>query len=129
MSVSSPARVREQRVLAPLRHVAVVIAVVHGLRGVVGGEVVRRRVLSGTGAAPLAQRLLGAVRAVDVVSDHAGLAGLGHGHVEDAGVVLRSGEVLRPARRRSDLVCARLGGVVIGDGGDVGDSGLEAAAS
>lgn len=94
----SPARIREQRVLAPLRHVAVV-AVVHGLRSVVGGQVVGRGVLGGAGAAPLAQRLLCAVWAVDVVADDARLAC----HVEDPGVVLGPWEVLG-----ADLLCSRL---------------------
>lgn len=66
------------------------VAVVHGLCGVVGGQVVWRRVLGGAWAAPLAQRLLRAVRAVEVVADDAGLAG----HVEDRGVVLGPGQVL-----------------------------------
>lgn len=65
-----------------------VIAVMHGLRGVVGGQVVRGGILGGPGAAPLAQGLLRTVRAVDVVADHPRLPGLGHGHVEDPGVVL-----------------------------------------
>lgn len=113
----SPARIREQRVLAPLRHIAVV-AVVHGLRGVVGGQVVGWGVLGGAGAAPLAQWLLGAIRAVDVVADDPRLAC----HVEDPGVVLGPGEVLG-----GDLVRSRLRGVVVGDSGHVGDSGLEAS--
>lgn len=107
-----------------------VIAVVNSLCGVVGGQVVRRRgVLGRTGPTPLTQRLLGAVRAVDVVADHSRFAGGGHGHVEDPGVVLRAREVLRAAGGRAHLVRALLGRVVVGNGGDVGDSGLEAAAS
>lgn len=86
-----------------------VIAVVHSLRGVVSGQVVRRGVLGRTGAAPLAQGLLGAVRAVDVVADDARLAGLGHGHVQDPRVVLGGREVLGAARRgRAHLVRAGL---------------------
>ncbi|TNN69005.1 hypothetical protein EYF80_020708 [Liparis tanakae] len=141
-AAAAPAKVRvgEQRVLAPLGHVAVVIAVVvHGLRGVVGGQVMRRRVLRRAGAAPLGEGLLGAVRAVDVVADHARLAGLGRAHVEGPAVVLGPGEGLGAARRRAArrgaarrrarLVGAGLRRVVVGDGGDVGDAGLEAAAS
>lgn len=83
-ATSSPARVREQRVLAPLGHVAVVIAVmVHSLSGVVGGQVVGRWVLGGARPAPLAQRLLSTVWAVDVVANYSWLGGRGHGHVED----------------------------------------------
>ena len=105
-----------------------VIAVVHSLRGVVGGQVVRRWVLSGAGAAPLAQGLLGAVGAVDVVANDPGLARLGHGHVEDPlGVVLGGREGLGPAGGGPDLLCAGLCRVVIGDGGDIRDPGLEAA--
>lgn len=114
-AVRSPARVREQRVLTPLRHVAMVITMVHGLCGVVGGQVVGRRVLGSARPAPLSQWLLGSVRAIDVVTDNAWLGGRGHGHVKDAIVVLRPRmEVLR-----------ELQGVVIGYGRHVGDSGLE----
>lgn len=89
----SPAGVREQRVLAPVGHVAMVIAVMHSLCGVVSGQVVRGGVLGGAGAAPLAQGLLGAVGAVDVVADHPGLPRRGHAHVEHPRVVLGGGEV------------------------------------
>lgn len=85
-----------------------VIAVVHGLRGVVGGQVMRGGVLGRTGAAPLGEGLLGAVRAVNVVADHPRLAGLGHGHVEDPGVVLGAGEGLGAASRRARLMRAGL---------------------
>lgn len=85
-----------------------VIAVVHSLRGVVSGQVVRRGILGGTGAAPLAQGLLGAVWAVDVVADHPRLAGLSHGHVEDPGVVLGAREVLGATRGRANLVSTGL---------------------
>ena len=108
LKIPSPAGVREQRVLAPLGHIAMVITVVHSLRGVVSGQVVRRGVLGRTGSAPLAQGLLGAVRAVDVVADHARLASLGHGHVQDPGVVLWGREVLGAARGRAHLMCAGL---------------------
>lgn len=81
-----------------------VIAVVHSLCGVVSGQMVRRGVLGGTGAAPLAQRLLGAVGAVDVVADDPWLAGLGHGHVEDPCVVLRAREVLGTTGGRARLM-------------------------
>lgn len=102
LKVPSPAGIREQRVLAPLGHVAMVIAVVHSLRGVVSSQVVRRWVLGGTGVAPLAQGLLSAIWAVDVVADHPWLACLGHSHVEDPGVVLRA------ARGRANLMCTGL---------------------
>lgn len=92
---------------------------VHGLRGVVGAQVVGWWVLGGARPAPLSQRLLGSVRAVDVVADDAGLGGRGHAHVQDAAVVLRRRvEVLR-----------ELQGVVLGNGRHVGDPGLEAAQS
>lgn len=96
-----------------------VIAVVHGLCGVVGGQVVGRWVLGGARPTPLSQRLLGSVRAVDMVADDAGLGGRGHGHVKDATVVLRPRmEVLRELQR-----------VVVGHGRHVRDSGLEATRS
>lgn len=85
-----------------------VIAVVHSLRGVVSSQVVRRRILCRTGAAPLAQRLLCAVRAVDVVADHSRFASLGHGHIENPSVVLGTREVLGGAVWKSSLVCAGL---------------------
>lgn len=94
--------------MAPLSHVAMVIAVVNSLRGVVSGQVVRGWVLGRTGAAPLTQRLLGAVGAVDVVADDPWFASLGHCHVEDTGVVLRAGEVLRATGGRADLMRTRL---------------------
>lgn len=106
-----------------------VIAVVHSLRGVVSGQVVRRGILSGTRATPLAQRLLSAVGAVDVVAYHPWLAGLAHGHVEDPSVVLRAGEMLGTARRRANVMCTGLRRVMIGNGCNIRDSGLKAAAS
>lgn len=129
VSASSPAGVGEQRVLAPLGHVAVVIAVVHGLGGVVRRQVVvvvvgRRlvrvvRVLGRRLAAPLAQRLLGAVGCVDVVSDAAGFSA----HVEDAAVVLGA------AVGQAQVVgLTGFDRVLIWNGGHVRDSGLEAVA-
>lgn len=107
-----------------------VIAMVHSLRGVVSGQVMRRGgVLGRAGPAPLAEGLLGGVGAVDVVADHPRLAGLGHGHVEDPAVVLGGGVGLRAAGRRADLMRARLRRVMVGDSGDIGDSGLKAAPS
>lgn len=127
-TIPSPARVREQWVLAPLGHVAMVIAVVHSLRGVVSGQVVRRGILSRSRATPLAQRLLGAVGAVDVVAYNPWLAGLRHGHVEDPCVVLRAGEMLGAACGRANLMRAALRGLVW-NSCHIGDSGLKAAAS
>lgn len=96
-----------------------VITMVHGLCGVVGGQVVGRWVLGSARPAPLSQWLLGSVRAIDMVTDDAWLGGRGHGHVKDAIVVLRPRmEVLR-----------ELQGVVIGYGRHVRDSGLEATRS
>lgn len=128
VSASSPAGVGEQRVLAPLGHVAVVIAVVHGLGGVVRRQVVvvvvvvgrrLRRVLGRRLAAPLAQRLLGAVGCVDVVSDDAGFSA----HVEDAAVVLGA------AVGQAQVVgLTGFDRVLIWNGGHVRDSGLEAVA-
>lgn len=106
-----------------------VIAMVHSLRGVVSGQVVRRGVLSGTRPTPLAQRLLSTVGAVDGVAYYPWLARLGHGHVEDPSVVLRAGEMLGAARGSSNLMRTGLRRVVIGNGCNVRDSGLKAAAS
>lgn len=96
------------------------IAVVHGLSGVVRSKVVRWRVLGRARAAPLTQWLLGAIRAVDGVSDDTRFAG--RGHVEDVVVVLGPRKVLG-----ADVVRTLLRGVVLGDSGHVGDSGLEAS--
>lgn len=69
----------------------------------------RRGVLGWSGAAPLAQRLLCTVGAVNVVSDHPWLAGLGHGHVKDPGVILGAWEVvLGGAVRRPGFMSTRL---------------------
>lgn len=103
MEIPSPARIREQRVLAPLGHVAMVIAVMHSLRGVVSGQMMRRGILGRTWAAPLAQGLLGAVGVVDVVTDDPWLAGLGHRHVEHPCVVLGAREVLGATAGRANL--------------------------
>lgn len=129
LKIPSPAGVGEQRVLAPLGHVAMVISMVNSLRGVVAGQVVRGRILGRTGAAPLAQRLLGAVRAIDVVAYHPGFAGLSHGHVENARVVLWAGVLLRATRGRADVMSASLRRVMLGDRRHIRDSGLKATAS
>lgn len=125
----SPAGVREQRVLAPLSHIAMVIAMMHSLRGVVMGQMVRRGVLGRSRTAPLAQGLLSAVGAINVVADHPRLTGLGHGHVEDPRVVLGARQVLGATVRRGSFMRARLGRVVVRDGGNVRNPGLEAASS
>lgn len=101
-----------------------VIAMVHRLRGVVSGQRVRRGILCRSRPAPLAQRLFRAIGAVNVVADDPRLAGLGHGHVQHSAVVLGARQGLGSAVGR-----ARLGGVVIGVSGNVGNSGLEAAPS
>lgn len=101
-----------------------VIAMMHRLRGVVGGQRMRRGILCRSWPAPLAQRLFRAVGAVNVVADDPWLAGLGHGHVQNSAVVLGAWQGLGSAVGR-----ARLRGVVIGDSGNVGNSGLVAAPS
>lgn len=75
----------------------------HSLRGIVGGQRVRRGILGRTGTAPLAQVLLGAVGVVDVVTNNPRLAGLGHGHVEHPCVVLGTREVLGATVGRTNL--------------------------
>lgn len=131
-SPPSPAGIGEQWVLTPLSHVAVVVAMVHSLWSVVGGQRVVWRVLSRSGSAPLAhQGLLCTVRAVNVVAEDPRLAGLGHGHVEHAAVVLGPREVLLWATVGGTgcFVCTSFRGVVIGDRGNIGNPGLEAASS
>lgn len=105
-----------------------VIAVVHSLCGVVGGQVMRRRILGRAVAAPLAQGLLGAVGGVDVVAQDARLAGLSHGHVEHPSVVLVARKRLGAAGGRSDLMGVGLGRLVIWDSGNIRDPGLKAGA-
>lgn len=126
--IVSPARVGEEWVLAPLSHIAMVISVVHSRGTVVRGQVVRRRVLDGVGAAPLAQGLLGTVRGVNVVAEDPWLACLGH--VEHPCVVLvMSCRGLEATGRWSDLMGRGLGGLMLWDCGYIRDSGLKAGPS
>lgn len=128
--LASPAGIREQWVLTPLCHIAMVIAVVHSLWAVVSSQMGRRGILSWSGAAPLAERLLWTVGAVNVVSNHPWLAGLAHSHVEHPSIILRAWEVvLRGAVRGTGFMHARLWGLVVRDSGDVRSPGSKAVSS
>lgn len=130
----SPARVREQWVLAPVPYIAVVIAVMDGLGAVFGGQVVmgrwRRGVLSGRCPAPLSQRLFCGVGCVERMGAQHTWLGLGYGHVQHPCVVLVPRGGMWRAGRQAELRGGGLaGGVLIGHGGNIRHSGLKAGAA
>lgn len=138
--VCSPAGIGEEWVLAPVAHVAVVIAVMDGLSAVVRGQVVVVGVMVGwwwrrwwgvlsrpSPAGPLAQGLLRAIRGVQRVPQH-GRLGLSHSHVQDPRVVLACGRGMRGAVGKTGLGDWGLT-VVVRDGGHIRHSGFEAGAS
>ncbi len=130
----SPARVREQWVLAPVSYISVVIAVMDGLGAVFGGQVVmgrwRRGVLSGCCPAPLSQRLFCAVGRVERMGAQHTWLGLGYGHVQHPCVVLVPRGGMWQAGRQAELRGGRLAGdFLIGHSGNIRQSGLKGGAA
>lgn len=87
-----PAGVREEGVLAPVSHVAMVIPMVHALCAVLWVEVVggvtRGPILAVGWSIPLPEPLLGGVGIVEVADDSRFGGWWRHGHVEHSCVVL-----------------------------------------
>lgn len=106
------------------------IAVMDGLGAVFGGQVVmgrwRRGVLSGCCPAPLSQRLFCAVGRVERMGAQHTWLGLGYGHVQHPCVVLVPRGGMWQAGRLAEL---RGGGLAVGHGGNIRQSGLKGGAA